>query len=140
MVLAAQGDTGYNIFLLLHIVTGFVAFAPAVFVHPVMWMSRREDSRFRGRILTWSMILTGVFGFGVVGMSDEVFSLGDGWVLAAIVVWVAMNGVLHAVLLPAERAWGAGDDSAEVRLQNASSAITLLMLVMIYLMVFKPGA
>jgi uncharacterized membrane protein len=140
MIFAAPGDTGYNIMLMVHIVTGFVAFAPAAFVHPALGLSRREDSRLRGRLLAWAMALTGVFGFGIVGMSDDVFGLGDGWVLASIAVWVVMNGVLHAVVLPAERAWGAGDDSAEPKLQNASAALTLLMVVMVYLMVFKPGA
>ena len=40
---------------------------------------------------------------------------------------------------PRERG-GDGDDSAEGKLSKASAVVTLLMLAMVYLMVFKPGA
>ena len=56
--------------------------------------------------MAWSMALTGVFGYGVVGLSDEVWEVTDAWLVMSLIVWVAMNGVLHAVVLPAERAWG----------------------------------
>jgi uncharacterized membrane protein len=141
MIFAAPGDTGYDLVLLVHILSAFVAFAPAFFVHPALgWMSRGEGSTYRRQLLTWSMIVTGVLGFALAGMSDDVYSVSDGWVVASIIVWIAMNGVLHAVLLPAEKAWGAGDNSAEQKLVNASSVVTLLMVGMMYLMVFKPGA
>ena len=38
---AAIGDTPYNIMLLLHVLTGFVAFAPAI-AHPVLSTSIRN--------------------------------------------------------------------------------------------------
>ena len=46
MIFAAPGDIGYNVLLVLHIVTGFIAFAPAFFVHPSLgWMTRNEASK-----------------------------------------------------------------------------------------------
>ena len=41
MILAAVGDTGYNIVLLLHILTAMAAFAP-VFAHP--FLAAQADS------------------------------------------------------------------------------------------------
>ena len=38
---AAIGDTSYNIMLLLHVLTGFVAFAPGI-AHPVLSTSIRD--------------------------------------------------------------------------------------------------
>lgn len=150
MILAAIGDTGYNIMLFLHILAVLAAMAPA-FVHPVLVRQakgldvgpRRQlvgyiatNSR---RIYAVALILAGFFGFGVMGMSDSVHEFGDGWLIASIVVWVAMNGVFHAIQIPAERAWADGDDSAEQKVSMGGALLTLMMIVMLYLMVFQPG-
>jgi uncharacterized membrane protein len=150
MMFAAIGDTGYDVMLLLHLLTAFVAFAPA-FVHPlVATQSRALDGPHRQavagylaangrRIHAPALILTGLFGFGLQGMSDGVWSFGQTWLWLAIVVWVAMNGVLHALLLPAERAVASGDESASTRVDQFGILLTVLFVVMLYLMVFKPG-
>ena len=147
---AAIGDTSYNIMLLLHILAVMVAFAPA-FVHPVLTGQLRADdnSGFRsvmtrlsgnGRLIySPALIVAGILGFGLSGMSDSVYSLGQGWLIASIIVWVAMNGVLHALILPGERSVAAGDDSGQRRTDIGGAAIAILLLVMLYLMVFKPG-
>jgi uncharacterized membrane protein len=84
-------------------------------------------------------VLIGLFGFGLVGMSDEVWEFSQTWVWLSIVVWLAMNGVLHAMLLPAERALGSGDESAGKKAETGGQILTVMLLVMLYLMVFKPG-
>ena len=112
---AAIGDTPYNIVLFLHILTGVVAFAPA-FTHPVL-AAKMEQAGFDGRstvvsyiasygmkIYGSALIVCGLLGFGVAGMSDEVFKMSQGWLMTAIIVWIAMNGVLHALILPGEKA------------------------------------
>ena len=150
MILAAPGDTGYNVMLFLHILFVMAAFAPA-FVHPVLSTQSKALTSEQGtvlgfiaqnsqRIYSVALIVAGLLGFGLAGMSDDVYSLGDGWLIASILVWVAMNGVLHAIQIPAEKAWAAGDDSAEQKVQMGGAILTLLMLVMLYLMIFKPGA
>ncbi|MFV2039618.1 MAG: hypothetical protein ACC660_05200, partial [Acidimicrobiales bacterium] len=87
-----------------------------------------------------ALILAGLFGFGVVGMSSEAFSMSDGWVIGAILVWIAQNGVLHAMVAPGERAWSNGDISGAQKIATGASLIGLLLLVELVLMVFKPGA
>jgi uncharacterized membrane protein len=150
-MLAAYRETGYNIVLFLHILTALVAFAPA-FVHPLLAnQTKALDGTARGsvmqmmsgngrRIYAPALILTGLFGFALQGMSDDVIEFGDTWFWLAILVWLAMNGVLHAMLLPAERAVAGGDESASSKVDMAGIILTVMLLFMLYLMVFKPGA
>ena len=150
MILAAIGDTGYNILLFLHILTAFVAFAPA-FVHPVLNAQVKSlgpqghsavlayIAKNGQRIYATALILSGLLGFGVVGLSDDVYELSQGWLIAAIIIWIVMNGILHAILIPGERAMGQGDLSAEPRVSVAGAVITVLLLVQLYLMVWQPG-
>ncbi len=150
MIIAAIGSTGYDIMLFLHIASVLVAMAPA-FTHPLIERQTRAlDQASRTSVLGYiaqnsrrvyapALILTGLFGFGLVGMSDEVWEFGQTWVWLSIVVWLAMNGVLHAMLLPAERAAGEGDEAAVKKVETGGQILTVLLLVMLYLMVFKPG-
>lgn len=149
MLLAEIGDTPYNIILFLHVVAMFVAFAPA-FVHPFL---NAQTSDYPNRPQIWeaiavrgqriygsALIIGGLLGFGVAGMSDSAISVSDSWVWPAVVLWVAMNGVLHAMIVPGERAIGEGDESKVRNVEIGGIVITLLFLVSMYLMVFKPGA
>jgi uncharacterized membrane protein len=151
---AAIGDTPYNIMLFLHILTGFVAFAPA-FTHPILaaqmeraGMTERPAvfglvSQNSMRIYGSALIVSGLLGFGVAGMSDEVFKVSQGWLVAAVIIWIAMNGLLHAGIIPAEKAIAAAgaakDAAAEKKLTVAGQAITVLFLVQLYIMIWKPG-
>ena len=150
MILAAVGDTGYNIMLLLHILSAMVAFAPA-FTHPILkGQSRDLDASARSKVLGFiaqngrrvygpALILTGLFGFGVQGMSESAWGFDQGWLLTAAIIWVLMNGVLHGMIFPAEKALAAGDDSAEKKLDAGGATITVMLIVMLWLMTFKPG-
>ncbi len=91
------------------------------------------------RIYAPALILTGLFGFAMQGMSDGVIEFSQTWFWLALVVWVAMNGVLHGMLLPAERAVAAGDETAAKKVDTGGIILTVLLVGMLYLMVFKPG-
>lgn len=149
-MIAAYRETGYNVMLFLHILTALVAFAPA-FVHPLLSnQTKALDATNRGQVLGMiagngrriyapALILTGLFGFAMQGMSDGVIEFSQTWFWLAIALWLGMNGVLHAMLLPAERAVAGGDDSAAKRVDAGGAILTVLLLVMLYLMVFQPG-
>lgn len=144
------GDTTYNIVLLLHILAAFVAFAPA-FVHPLLTaQTRSADPAMQTRLLAFvvqngrrvyapALILTGLLGFGLQGLSDGVWEFSQTWMSLAVVVWIAMNGILHAVIIPTERAMADGDHTNAGRLNIAGPALTVLLIVMLYLMIWKPG-
>lgn len=151
MIVADYADTGYNIVLLLHIIAVIVALAPAV-VNPIMFglEERRSDGdvvalagRITGlptRIYTIALVVAGILGIGLISMGDPLISWGDTWVWLSVVLWVVLNGVLHAVQLPGERALAGGDTSVMGKLSQVGMLLTVLVLVILYLMVLKPGA
>ena len=150
MILAAVGDTGYNIVLLLHILTAMAAFTPA-FVNPLLGAQAKSlDPAHKRQVLGFlvqngrrvylpALVVTGLLGFALAGMSSDVYKLSQGWLIASVLVWIGLNGVLHGVVVPAERAMANGDDSAEGRASAGGGLATILMIVMLYLMIFKPG-
>ena len=125
MVFAA-GTTAINIVELLHVLTVLVALAPA-FVHPLL----RKQMRAAGgdghqqlvvamaanarRLYGPALIVAGLLGIALVEMSEDAISLTEGWVIAAIVIWVAMIGILHGLIRPALKAQGAGGRLARDR-------------------------
>jgi uncharacterized membrane protein len=148
MLLAAYRDTGYNIVLFLHVLTVIVAMAGAV-AHPIMFAleQKRDDGDMAAlarrivmpsRIYAISYALTGIIGFGLVSMGD--LSWGATWLWLSIVLWIVTNGILHALLLPAERAVAGGDTSAIAKLNQIGPVLSILVLIVIFLMTVKPGA
>ena len=151
MVLAA-GTTAYNIVELLHILTVLVALAP-VFVHPLL----RRQLRAAGgdghqhlvvamasnarRLYGPALIVAGLLGIALVEMSEDAISLTEGWVIAAIVIWVAMVGVLHGLIRPALKAQGAQGSTpgTEKRLEAGSALLSILFTVQLVLMIWQPG-
>jgi hypothetical protein len=128
-------DTGFRIFLLLHILTVIVAFAPAVMA---VLPGGRDGAlglvdRAGRQVYAPALILAGFFGIMCIVTSDEVFEFSDTWISLAFVVWIAMNGVFHALVLTGQRQ---GDDA---KVTNGHAIMTVLLLVMLYLMIWKPG-
>lgn len=147
---AVAGTTPYNIVLVLHILFALAAFAPA-FVHPFLaTQTKALDDGTRRQVLAMmagngrrvyapALIIMGLLGFALSGMSDGLYAMSQGWLIASTLIWVAINGSLHAVLLPAERAVVDGDSAAERKVEIGGAVLTVLLLVVLYLMVFKPG-
>ena len=142
-------STSRNILLLLHIASVVVAFAPAS-VHPLLGRQFGKDGpaalqRFSAyaarngqRVYAPALLLAGLFGLGLVMESDYI-DFDQTWVSLALLVWVAMNGIVHAMIIPSERKVGAGDTEAMKRLDLGGGLITILFIVMLYLMIWKPG-
>ena len=150
MILGAVGDTGYNIMLFLHVVAMFVALAPT-FVNPFLARDNNGDYSVRRSLYTGiakrsmriygsSLVVGGLLGFGIAGLSDKVYRLSDPWLVVSVVAWLAMNGVLHAMVFPAEKAIADDDEPDPKKAETGSLIITVLFLLSLYLMIFKPGA
>lgn len=151
MVIAAS-TTVYNIVELLHVLTVLVALAPA-FVHPLL----RRQMRAAGgdghqhlvvamaanarRLYSPALIVAGLLGIALVEMSEDAISMTDGWVIAAIAIWVAMNGILHGMIRPALKAQGAEAVSAgaDKRLEVGSALLSIAFTVQLILMIWQPG-
>lgn len=152
MVIATYQSSLYNLLYLGHMISFLVAFAPAV-IHPILAAETKgdaDDASFRrllghqaanGRRIHFpAVIALGAFGLGMVLVSDSVWAFDQTWISLALLVWIAICGVVSGMLLPAERKAAAGDDTAESMVQRAGGIATLLLLVMLYLMIWKPGA
>lgn len=130
-----MNDTSYRIFFLLHILSVIVAFAPAVVsVLPGGREGALGVIDRAGRIVySPALILAGLFGIALILVSDDVWEFSDTWISLAFVVWIAMNGVFHALVLAGRR------QNDDARVNNGQAIMTVLLLVMLWLMIWKPG-
>jgi uncharacterized membrane protein len=152
MILAAYGDGLYKLLFLGHMASFLVAFAPAV-INPILGAETRADgdatafARLSGhmaangrRIHFPALIALGAFGLAMVFTSDDVVAFDQTWVSLAFLVWLAMCGIVSGLLMPAERKVAAGNESSLVVVERAGQVVTLLLVVMLYLMIWRPGA
>jgi len=147
MLFAAYNDTGFKVVLLLHILAVIVAFGPLFFMPMVARTGQGgSDSSallFLQRFSTPAVVLAGFFGLALVGMSkagsDEVFSFSQTWVSIALAIWVVQVALFIFGMLPSQRKAAAGDAVAAKRLPMFTGLIHLSLLVMLYLMIWKPG-
>lgn len=120
--------------LLLHLLTAIVAFAPAIIaVVPGGRDGAAGVLERAGRLVYGpALILTGLFGILLI-LENEGIEFSDTWISLAFVVWIAMNGVFHALVLAGQKQ---GDDSKVV---NGQAIMTVLLVIMLYLMIWTPG-
>lgn len=150
MLLAQLVDTGiYQLLLILHLLSVVVAFAPAI-VHSLTGPRLLKEDEVAGRkffgvaagnermVYLPALLAVGVLGFALVGFSKKAVSLSDPWVLISLALWLAIAGIVGAVIVPGERQIAAGDRAAESKVGAAGGIVTLLFLVVVFLMVVKP--
>ncbi|MET0902056.1 MAG: hypothetical protein ABWZ52_02350 [Acidimicrobiales bacterium] len=152
MILAAYGDTLFKVLFLGHMLSFVIAFAPAI-VNPILSAQVKADGddrahqRLSGHLATNgqrihfpALIALGGFGIAMVLTSDPVFGFDDTWVSLAFLVWLALIAVVLGVIQPAERKLAVGDVEAEKKVALGGQLASVLILAMLYLMVWKPGA
>ena len=130
-----MSDT-YKLFLLLHIASIIVAFAPVIVGAVALAPGGRRASvpalSDTGRLVySGGLIAAGLFGILLILASDDVWKFDQTWISLAFVVWIAMNGVFHAMIFPRR---GGGD-----RAQLGMAIMDVLLIIMLYLMIWKPG-
>jgi len=103
-----------------------------------------------------------IFGFAVLGLSDSVFKFSQTWVWLSVVLYIVATGLSHGVMLPAVKRMGvlireivaAGPPPAGIagpppqaaemaeigkKLGVVGPALDIFMIVILFLMVWKPG-
>jgi quinol-cytochrome oxidoreductase complex cytochrome b subunit len=129
------GSTGYQIFLLLHLVFVVVAFG-GNFVQPMLARSGNVSNEAFGRAVLFiqlpALVLMWVTGMGLAGMSDDAIELTQTWILLAIIVFL----VAAALQFVIGRSWRAGDAKL---IPALTGGLHLCLVVGLYLMVFQPG-
>lgn len=130
-------STGYRIMGIAHILAVIVAFGP-LFFYPTLQRAGATEAiaKLHMRIAMPAMVLVWVIGMGSTGMSDDNFEVADPWITTSIIIWLGLMVVSWFMIRPA-----VSDTSAQARsLLAAGTGIThLLLIVVLYLMVFKPG-
>lgn len=156
LAIVPVNTTAYKLMLFLHILAVLVAMAPG-FVWPVVSVALKKAGKPVGpaigelaaggtkKIYGPALVIAGILGFGLVGMSkpegaeEGIFTFGQAWVGAAIVVWLLMCGLVFGMMMPAEKRAAMGDEGAEKIISAVGGVLHLLLAVILFLMVFKPG-
>lgn len=151
MLAVASVDTfGYKLMLLLHIVAVVAAFAPG-FVWPSVAVRLKKQGKAVGpaigelssgnttRIHGPALVLAGLFGFAMIGLSDGAIEFSQTWISVAMLLWFLMMGVMFAMQLPAEKKAAAGDTSADKIISMSSGIVSLLFVGQVIVMVWQPG-
>lgn len=155
----------YRIILLLHIATAIVGFGgmiahsayharafkgPAGLARNVLGTTGQV-----GKIAEYAIYAVLPLGIVLVAVSDSTFSMGDPWVSASFLVWILLVGALHGAVRPAvktltQRAEALDADTiletdadakgAAGKLMIGEAASQLLVVVALFLMIWKPGA
>jgi uncharacterized membrane protein len=134
MLLGVVNDTPYRLLLVIHLLSVIVAFG-MLFALPALRRSAPEEAtRLYLRWVLPALVLIWVAGMGLVGMSDDAFELTHLWVGLSLGVWLALLGLGVFVLRPAL----AQGEAGAPRVAMATGISHLLLVVALYLMVFKP--
>jgi hypothetical protein len=147
------GGAGYKILLTLHLLSVVIGFGPWFLngLLPARALGRDpgEGKAISGANLQVSTMsqfaIYGVLIFGGAALGaahKHSVDFGDTFVWLSLIIWVAIIGVLHGLVLPAQRelAAGSGDRATLTQRQSLGAAvINLLVVVAIVLMVWEPG-
>jgi hypothetical protein len=156
--------SSYEVVLFLHVLAAIAAFVLAGAHHAAEYLVRsattvgqlRQLARVHrtGPLFAVLVVLLFVLGAWLLGISDEAFSFGDGWVWTAIVALVVLFADGPAVMAPHGKAYGQalaqaqeGPITPELRAQATAPAVwavghmnTFLALGVVLNMLAKPSA
>ena len=170
MLIAAYRDDAYNVVLVLHILTVVVGLGTVFLngVYGAQIKAARgpeglaiaEANLKVSKVAEWFIYAIPIFGIALVFMSDDVIEFDETWIWLSIVLYVVAMGISHGALYPAVKRMqvlmaemiagpppvgGPPPQAAEMeqlgkRVGAAGATLNLIVVVLIVLMVFKPGA
>jgi uncharacterized membrane protein len=149
--------TRYDWLLFLHVLAAFAAVAAVVLLSAVLAASWRSVgvvdaapflrmSRLGSRL--WDLGGAGTLIFGIwLAIDVEGYELWDGWIVAALILWVIAAAAGMRVGAGFRRAFGAdagqGELGGSIRSQRALVVHTVMALAvaaLLIVMIYKPGA
>ena len=147
------GDGAYKVFLALHLIAVIVGFGPwflngliparAASAEPGEARALSAANLQVSTVSQYAIYAVIIFGAATLGAAHKhTIDFGDAFVFVSIIIWVAIVGVLHGLILPSQRklAEGTGDRAALTQRQSLGAALlNLLVLVAVVLMVWEPG-
>ncbi len=151
---------GYHLLVLLHLIFVVGAIGALSYNGLYLLLARRQSPGTAGAVLgiTAQVALLGellfyagfIFGLAAVGASHSTWKFSQAWVSAAFALFLVEVAILHAWIRPHQRQYqaalsteppveAAGLSALEKRVAAGWGAFNVLVVVIIYLMVFKPG-
>jgi hypothetical protein len=130
-------STGYQILGILHVLGAIIAFGP-LFVYPSLQRAGAGATiaRLHLRLVLPALALVWVLGMGLIGTSDSVWEMSQTWIVLSLIGWVVLMLVSWFLIRPS---LGDTSESARSKLASGIGITHLLLIVMLYLMIFKPG-
>lgn len=163
------GGGPYDVLVALHVLSALVGFGAVIVTGGYglagarRWPPGQGVRRYFRPGTNWpgrALYAVPVLGFALVAGSDGTYSMGQWWLWVSLVLWAAGTAAAEAVLWPAERRvqrliWP-GPDAATgppgtggepeglraewTRLVAAAAVVTAVFVVVVSLMVVRPGA
>ena len=136
-MIATTDSNGYRIVEMLHILSAVVAFGP-IFLYPTLHRAGQSATiaKLHLRMSLPALGLLWLLGMALSGMSDEVYKVSQTWLMLSIINWVILMVVSWFLIRPSLTD---ASDAARSKLAMGSGITHLLLVVGLYLMVFKPG-
>ena len=162
--------TGYNVLVFLHLFCVVGGFGGLAYNGLTLALASRRgpDSRAVLEVNAQvsglaELLIYGAFLFGLaaIGASHKTYGFGQAWVSAAVALYVVEIGLLHGLIRPAQRRYAATAeelstvtvptpdvrppqvavlDTLSRRISIGWGVFNVVVVVVVYLMVFKPGA
>jgi hypothetical protein len=130
-------STGYRLLGLLHVLAVIIAFGP-LFFYPSLQRAGAGATiaKLHLRLVLPALVLVWVLGMGLVGTSDDVWEMSQTWIVLSLIGWVILVLVSWFLIRPSLTD---PSDQARAKMASGIGVTHLLLVVMLYLMVFKPG-
>ena len=131
-------SNGYQLLGMLHILAAVVAFGP-MFLYPALHRAGELSTiaKLHMRMTFPALVVLWVLGMGLAGMSDKTFELSQTWLVLSTIIWLLMMLVSWFFIRPAVTD---ASERARSQLAMGTGVTHLLLVVALYLMIFKPGA
>lgn len=141
MILAEIDDGPYNVVYLLHIISVIVG-TGAAFVTPILAVKTRKAggsdtaiNEAAGVIMGPALLVSGLFGGALVGLSDDFYDFGQGWLAIGGLIWIIAVAAALVAYPPPYVNVSLGDKQPMV-----SGILHLSLAAMLVLMTWKFGA
>jgi uncharacterized membrane protein len=158
--MGVDGDL-YKLVLVLHILAAIIGFG-GMFIAGFYGNEARTQPgreglavaqttlRVTGRIPTVAVCAVPILGILLILMSDDTWKFSEAWVSLSFLLYIVLMGVATGLQVPTIRkmvALRAGADGAQSmemqamgrKVAAASAIVNVLWVVILFLMVFKPG-
>ena len=138
MIAILPSPTATRSSAILHIIAVVVAFGP-LFLYPSLRRAGETATiaKMHMRLALPALALVWVLGMGLAGASDDAIKVSEAWVAVAILIWVVLVLVSWFMIRPAITDQS---ERATALLAAGTGISHLLLVVGLWLMVFKPGA